>query len=166
MAKLNKFSVINDDEEWKDSVLSVTKGGLHFNKDTVKLLKNPNYVQILLNEDSSKTAIMVCNKDDDGAIKFNKTVTDGSKRRGRKPKDPEAAARKAAKKGISSVSIKTVDILNTFGKLFDLSKSTVEYSMLGEPVSEEGAVKAIIYDLKRAEKRSVKPRGRKPKAKA
>jgi len=165
MAKLNKFSVINDDEELKDSVLSVTKGGLHFNKDTVKLLGNPNYVQILLNEDSSKTAIMVCDKTDEGAIKFNKSIVDG-KHRGRKPKDPEASARKAAKKELHSVSIKSSGISNTFGRLFDLSKSTVEYSMLGEPVSDNGDMKAIVYNLKRADKKTVKPRGRVPKAKA
>ena len=165
MAKLNNISAIEDDQEWKFPILSITKGGLHFSKHTVELLGNPDYVQILINEDSTKTAIMACDKTDEGAIKFNKSTVDG-KRRGRNPKNPEASARKAAKKGLHSVSIKSAGISNTFGRLFDLSKPTTKYSILGNPVSDNGDMKAIVYNLKRADKKTVKPRGRVPKAKA
>ena len=104
MSSLKGFSVVGvSAEESKNPVLTVTAGGLHFNKEAVKLLGNPDYVRVLINESSSQAAVQVCDRDADGAVKFNKILQEGVKRRGRKPKDPAAAAKKAAEAGITAI---------------------------------------------------------------
>ena len=161
MSSLKGFSVVGvSAEESKNPVLTVTAGGLHFNKEAVKLLGNPDYVRVLINENSSQAAIQVCGKEADGAIKFNKIMQEGVKRRGRKPKDPEAAARKAAEAGITAITIKTPAIMRVFGKIFELTEKTVSYIAKGMMLPDE---KAIIYNLSDAEKKSIRPRGRKPR---
>lgn len=87
-------------------------------------------------------------------------MQEGVKRRGRKPKDPEAAARKAAEAGITAITIKTPAIMRVFGKIFKLTEKTVSYIAKGMMLPDE---KAIIYNLSDAEKKSIRPRGRKPR---
>ncbi|MCI2049702.1 MAG: hypothetical protein LKJ76_08305 [Lachnospiraceae bacterium] len=159
MAGLKGFSVVSTKvKKQAEMSLVFAQSGLHFSKDTADLLGKPSFVRIMINTASSQAAIQACRKDCEGAVRFCKVY--GETHRGRKPKDPEAAAKKAAElaEKPQSINIKTPAVVNALGKYLKIDDDKTIYTLIGEFNAEQ---KAIVYDLKTVEVDQRNPRGRK-----
>lgn len=140
MALLDGFKVMPLKEKLDDSYLTISEKSLKFNYGTLKLLQNPDFVQLMLNEKRMQIAIRPAGVNDDDIIPF--ATQDDGKEKPIYVKEP--MIQKALQK-IAVLERDGVKLTQTIKGLF---------------YPEE---KVIIYDLGESVEAIVKPRGRRKK---
>ena len=141
MALLDGFKVMPLKEKLDDSYLTISEKTLKFNYGTVKVLQNPVFVQLMLNEKRMQIAIRPAQINDEDIIPFA-AQSDGKE----KP-----------------VYVKEPEIQNALQKIAVLQRNGIKLTQTikGHVYPEE---KVIIYDLGESVEAEVKPRGRRKKA--
>lgn len=106
--------------------ISITRNGITFNQAAIIKLDKPEYVRFLLNEDMKVLAVVVCEKDDTGAMKFF---------------SPD--------KKVLSVRIGNADLKNAVSDLMDWDLPHITgYRLKGEYDKEQ---KAVFFELDQAD---------------
>lgn len=137
MALLDGFKVMPLKEKLDDSYLTISEKMLKFNYGTVKVLQNPVFVQLMLNEKRMQIAIRPAQINDEDIIPFA-AQSDGKE----KP-----------------VYVKEPEIQKALQKIAVLQRNGIKLTQTikGHVYPEE---KVIIYDLGESVESEVKPRGR------
>lgn len=106
--------------------VSITKNGVNFNKAVVMKLDYPEYVQLLINDETKQVAVKVCSESSENSVPFYKS--------------------RSAQRAIF-VRWNVRDLLNTFVEItgWDLTKEA--YKVCGSLIKEENA---ILFDLNEA----------------
>lgn len=137
MGLLDGFEAMSLVPKKGDSILSVSKSIIRFNKATAAELGYPDNVKLLVNVKTSQVAVQACSEKDPSAIKFCNND----------------------KKHSYAIFVKIPALLAEFRRLLSF-ENDVGYSMEGTTYPEE---KAIIYNLKEAKQESGKWTGKKKK---
>lgn len=103
--------------------MSITDNGITFSKNAVVKMGRPNYVVLLMNDDDKQIAIKVCDKEEESAIQFAKSVK------------------------VINVRWNNKDFLNTLSKLMSWDLKEEGYRVLGEWYDNE---QAMLFDLTKA----------------
>ena len=124
MSVFENFKAFNFEEGVP--TVSITKNGVNFNKAVVMKLGYPEYVQLLINDETKQVAVKVCSEDSENSVVFYKN------------KDTQKAI---------FVRWNVRDLLNTIVDFtgWDLSKAS--YKVCGSLIKEE---KAILFDFNEA----------------
>ncbi len=103
--------------------MSVTDNGVAFSKSAIIKMGKPEFVALLMNEETKQIAIKICDKSKDGSLQFAKNAKTASVRWNNK------------------------DFLNTLSKMMDWNLKEGGYRILGEWFNDE---QAMIFDLTKA----------------
>ena len=123
MSILDGFKVFNFNEGV--AYVSVTNNGITFNKAVVMKLNYPKHVIFLIDENSRRMALQVCNEKTANAVAFYK------------PK----------KSNVVSVRWNGRDLINTIKNMMQWNLEKESYRIEGELIQEENA---MIFDLNKA----------------
>ncbi len=123
MSILDGFKTFN----FKEGVpyVSVTNNGITFNKAVVMKLNYPNYVVLLIDDNSRRIALQACDENTENSVAFYK------------PK----------KSNVVSVRWNGRDLLNTIMSMMDWNLEKESFRTEGELIQEE---QAMIFDLNKA----------------
>lgn len=105
---------------------SITPNGITFNKSVVMKLEYPEFVVLLIDEDSKRIAVQVCDEIDSHAIPFFK---------------------KAKESKVISVRWNARDLLNTLQEMMQWNLKEISFRVDGKLLKEE---RAMLFDLKTA----------------
>lgn len=106
--------------------VSVTSNGMTFNKSVVMKLDYPEYVRLLIDEETKRIAIQSCTKETPSAVPFYN---------------------KKKRSNTLSVRWNGRDLLNTVQNLMNWNLSQCGYRIDGVPLKED---QAMLFDLTRA----------------
>lgn len=137
MSVLDGFKVMELEPGKGNSVLTVTRSNIKFNKATAVELNYPPYVKMLVNVKANQVAVQPCSEKDPCAVKFS---------------EEEA-------KQTYAIVIKLPALLVEFRRLLNF-EGDIYYTVKGTVYPEENV---IIYDLNEAEKEEKKKRNRRKK---
>jgi hypothetical protein len=108
--------------------VTIAKHGIGFSKKAISELGNPSHVKVLINADEKQLAIVVANKNEDGAIK----CMDG--------KNPEDNR---------NFRINAKDLLYQIAFMLDCPFESLNYRIVGEFFDDNNV---MLVDLNRAKK--------------
>lgn len=123
MSVLDKFKPFNFNEG--APYVSVTANGVTFNKSVVMKLDYPEYVVLLLEEESKQIAVRKCDASEQNATTFYRR----------------------RRSNVISVRWNGKDLLNTIGEMMGWDLSKMSYRADGTLLREEGA---MLFDLSKA----------------
>lgn len=123
MSMLDGFKVFNFSEGV--AYVSVTSNGVTFNKAVVMKLNYPKHVILLIDDNSRRIALQVCDEKTSNAVAFYK------------PK----------KANVVSVRWNGRDLINTIKNMMQWNLEKESYRIEGELIQEENA---MIFDLNKA----------------
>ena len=123
MSALSGFKSFNFNEGV--SYVSVTSNGVTFNRSVLLKLGCPEYVVLLINEETKQIAVQVCDENTTNAVPFFKEKKDG----------------------VLSVRWNARDLLNNLSAMMDWDLSKQSYSIEGVLLKDENA---ILFDFSKA----------------
>ncbi len=123
MSMLSGFTAFNFNEGVP--YVSITPNGVTFNKSVVMKMEYPEYVVLLIDENSKRIAIQVCDESTPNAVRFYKSKASG----------------------VISVRWNGKDLLNTIEAMMGWNLKETPYKADGILLKEEHA---MIFDLRQS----------------
>jgi hypothetical protein len=120
MMDLSNFSVF----DFKEGVpyVSITSNGLTFNKSVIMKLHYPEFVILLINNESKQIAVQACDETNEKAVQFYKEKANG----------------------VISVRWNAKDLINTISRMCEWDLSQVSYRVNGVLIPEQSL---MLFDL-------------------
>ena len=120
MMDLSNFSVF----DFKEGVpyVSITSNGLTFNKSVIMKLDSPEFVILLINNESKQIAVQACDETNEKAVQFYKEKANG----------------------VISVRWNAKDLINTISRMCEWDLSQVSYRVNGVLIPEQSL---MLFDL-------------------
>ena len=120
MMDLSNFSVF----DFKEGVpyVSITSNGLTFNKSVIMKLHYPEFVILLINNESKQIAVQACDDTNEKAVQFYKEKANG----------------------VISVRWNAKDLINTISRMCEWDLSQVSYRVNGVLIPEQSL---MLFDL-------------------
>ena len=120
MMDLSNFSVF----DFKEGVpyVSITSNGLTFNKSVIMKLHYPEFVILLINNESKQIAVQACDETNEKAVQFYKENANG----------------------VISVRWNAKDLINTISRMCEWDLSQVSYRVNGVLIPEQSL---MLFDL-------------------
>lgn len=120
MMDLSNFSVF----DFKEGVpyVSITSNGLTFNKSVIMKLHYPEFVILLINNESKQIAVQSCDETNEKAVQFYKEKANG----------------------VISVRWNAKDLINTISRMCEWDLSQVSYRVNGVLIPEQSL---MLFDL-------------------
>ena len=120
MIDLSNFSVF----DFKEGVpyVSITSNGLTFNKSVIMKLHYPEFVILLINNESKQIAVQACDETNEKAVQFYKEKANG----------------------VISVRWNAKDLINTISRMCEWDLSQVSYRVNGVLIPEQSL---MLFDL-------------------
>ena len=120
MMDLSNFSVF----DFKEGVpyVSITSNGLTFNKSVIMKLHYPEFVILLINNESKQIAVQACDETNEKAVQFYKEKANG----------------------VISVRWNAKDLINTISRMCAWDLSQVSYRVNGVLIPEQSL---MLFDL-------------------
>ena len=120
MMDLSNFSVF----DFKEGVpyVSITSNGLTFNKSVIMKLPYPEFVILLINNESKQIAVQACDETNEKAVQFYKEKANG----------------------VISVRWNAKDLINTISRMCEWDLSQVSYRVNGVLIPEQSL---MLFDL-------------------
>lgn len=120
MMDLSNFSVF----DFKEGVpyVSITSNGLTFNKSVIMKLHYPEFVILLINNESKQIAVQACDETNEKAVQFYKEKANG----------------------VISVRWNAKDLINTISRMCEWDLSQVSYRVNGVLIPEQSP---MLFDL-------------------
>lgn len=117
---LSNFSVF----DFKEGVpyVSITSNGLTFNKSVIMKLHYPEFVILLINNESKQIAVQACDETNEKAVQFYKEKANG----------------------VISVRWNAKDLINTISRMCEWDLSQVSYRVNGVLIPEQSL---MLFDL-------------------